>query len=97
MHGCQPGRNPLPDNTKELRGLDEPVTVARVPDEPEQIPVFQIHRLRVRIRMHEQTLACERSIDQHLDLLVGIIDECERSHRSGFEVQYAPQIVGIRK
>ena len=47
--------------------------------------------------MHEQTLSCERSIDQHLDLLVGIVDECERSHRSGFEVQYAPQIVGIRK
>lgn len=87
----------IPGSSEELRGLDEPVTVARVPNEPEQIPVFGTHRLRVRIRMHEQTLSCERSIDQHLDLLVGIVDECERSHRSGFEVQYAPQIVGIRK
>lgn len=66
-------------------------------EETDQIVIVDRHRLRIRQRVHEQTLADERVVDEDGHRVVGVVDDGERCDAARFESKRVMQLFGVRE
>lgn len=66
-------------------------------EETDEVVVVDRNRFRIGERMHEQTCAFERTVDEDGHVAVLIVDDGERRHTARFEVEDVVQLFGVRE
>lgn len=66
-------------------------------EETDEVGVVDRDRFCIGERMHEQTCAFERTVDEDGHVAVLVVDDGERRHTARFEVEDVVQLFGVRE